>query len=158
MLKLWGCDAQFCLLSFLSLASLGTDTLIIVLSETKIGSRSHSNRCVSFRGCDLLPDIGQSERPGRNQVSGDNDPKKRVSDWLCERVMGLNCFCVTLCYSNKKSTNQLFKQIFLFMLHLFVQKECSSKCFTVANTDSCMWTHKREQQKLLFVYSLHNQK
>lgn len=48
---------------FLSLASPGTDTLIIVLSETKLGSKSHNNRCVSFHGRDLLPDTGQNEKP-----------------------------------------------------------------------------------------------
>lgn len=63
--------------SFLSLGSPGTDTLIIVLSETKLGNRSHNSRCVSFHGCDLLPDIGQSEKRSRIQVSGDNDPEKR---------------------------------------------------------------------------------
>lgn len=63
--------------SFLSLGSPGTDTLISVLSETKLGNRSHNNRCVSFHGCDLLPDIGQSEKPSRIQVRGDNDPEKR---------------------------------------------------------------------------------
>lgn len=61
---------------FLSLASPGTDTLIIVLSETKISRGSHNNRCVSSHGCDLLPDKGQSVKPGRIRVSEDSDPKK----------------------------------------------------------------------------------
>ena len=81
-LKLRGCDvyAQFCLLCFCHLASPGTDTLIIVLSGTKMGNRSHNNRCVSFHGCDLLPDIGRSEKPGRIQVSGENDSEKGLSE------------------------------------------------------------------------------
>lgn len=60
----------------LSPGSLRTDTLIIVLSETKVGNRLHNNRCVSFHSCDLLPDIGQvSEKPVKIQVSRDNDPE-----------------------------------------------------------------------------------
>lgn len=58
---------------FLSLFSQGTDTLIIVFSETKLVSRSHNNRCVSFHGHDLLPDTGQNENLDRIQVSRDND-------------------------------------------------------------------------------------
>lgn len=65
---------------FFSLGSPRTDTLIIVLSGTKIGNRSHNNSCVSFHGCDLLPDIGQSEKPSRIQVSRDNHPEKGFSE------------------------------------------------------------------------------
>lgn len=43
---------------FLSPGFPRADTLITVLSRTKIGNRLHNNRCVSFHSCDLLPDIG----------------------------------------------------------------------------------------------------
>lgn len=63
---------------FLSPSSPRTDTLIIVLSETKMGNRLHKSRWVSFHGRDLLPDIGRErEKPVRNQVSGDRDPERR---------------------------------------------------------------------------------
>lgn len=66
---------------FLSSGSPGTDTLIIVLSGTKMGNQLHNNnRCVSFHGCDLLPGVGQNEKPGRIQVSRDNDPERRLSE------------------------------------------------------------------------------
>lgn len=35
-----------------------TDTLITILSETKIGNRSHNNRCVNFHGRDLQCALG----------------------------------------------------------------------------------------------------
>lgn len=40
------------------------DTLIIVLSETKIFNRSHSNRCVHCHGCDLLCAVGRRIQTG----------------------------------------------------------------------------------------------
>lgn len=82
----WNCEAVWCIRSilsplFLSLSSSGTDTLIIVLSETKIGNRSHNNRCVGFHGHDLLSDIGLRNLAGsrsagimvlkRDEVRGD---------------------------------------------------------------------------------------
>lgn len=61
----------------LSPGSPRTDTLIIVLSGTKMGNRLDNNRCVSFHIGDLLPD---SEKPCRIQVSKDDDPQKRLSE------------------------------------------------------------------------------
>lgn len=34
------------------------DILIIVHSDTKIGNRSHNNRCVSLHGFDLISAVG----------------------------------------------------------------------------------------------------
>lgn len=67
------CKCSILSLLFLSLASPGIDTIIIVLSGTKQGSKSHNNRCVSFHGRDLLSDTGQNETLGGIQVSRDND-------------------------------------------------------------------------------------
>lgn len=43
---------------FLSLASPGTDTLIILLSKTKMGNMSNNIRYVNLNGKDLLSDFG----------------------------------------------------------------------------------------------------
>lgn len=57
----WNCETVMYRLSSHSsvwLASMETDTLIIILSETKIGNRSHNNRCVNFHGHDLQCALG----------------------------------------------------------------------------------------------------
>lgn len=41
-----------------------TDTLIIILSETKIGNGSHNNRCVNFHGHDLQCALGLKIQTG----------------------------------------------------------------------------------------------
>lgn len=83
-LKLWGCvwSIRSLLVPVLSPGSPRTDTLIIVLSWTKIGNRSDNNRCVSFHIGDLLPDMALSVKPCRIQVSKDDDPEKRLREQL----------------------------------------------------------------------------
>lgn len=55
--RLWCIDSVLTPL-FVWLASMEIDTLIIILSETKRGNRSHNNRCVHCHGHDLLCAVG----------------------------------------------------------------------------------------------------
>lgn len=61
--RLWCIDSVLTPL-FVWLASMEIDTLIIVLSETKIFNRSHNNRCVHCHGCDLLCAVGLKIQTG----------------------------------------------------------------------------------------------
>lgn len=80
-LRGWDVYAEFCLLCFCVVLPPETDTLIIVLSETKMGNRSHNNRCVGFHGRDPLS-WHWSETPGWIQVSQDNDSERKRSELL----------------------------------------------------------------------------
>lgn len=46
------------------------DTLVIVLSGTKIGNRQDNCGRLGFRRCDPVPDMGQSGKAPRIQATG----------------------------------------------------------------------------------------
>lgn len=78
--RLWCIDSVLAPL-FVWLASMETDTLITILSETKIGNRSHNNRCVNFHGPDPQYALGLIIQTG-SRSEGTKIPTPDVMTWL----------------------------------------------------------------------------
>lgn len=64
--RLWCIDSVLTPV-FVWLASMETDTLISILSETKIGNRSHNNRCVTFMTVTCCVLLDSESRQHRGQ-------------------------------------------------------------------------------------------
>lgn len=112
--RLWCIDSSLASL-FVCLASMEIDTLIIILSETKIGNRSHNNRCVHCHGCDLLCDVGLKIQTGSRS--------KGIMILTRGAVRGINT-SLTLMLSNTVTTIMMLSLLILNTSSLIVVKIC----------------------------------
>lgn len=128
MLKLW-CILSVLASLFLFFGSPRSDTLIIVLSQTKMGNGLYNSRCDSFHLCDLLSDIGQTRKnPFKNQVSGNNDPATRLIERNDLKKIIINIFFYRVVYCNqpKNKKKKITRHVRVNQILTGTRKHCKT--------------------------------